>query len=725
MSARKTTIGIVLVGALAFSVLVAASASAAPTGYTAFTCKKVESGGTFTKAHCRKADAGSGAYAHVGFAEKTSITFTNAGTATETTTAQPAFLKSTILGVKLGISCTTVSGTGTIENGKEGEEMFVGIAGIITYSGCTVTEPAGKGCVVKGGSLTTKELSATTKGKGMNLEFIPKSGTTFVEITIEGCSVSALNGTFAVSGSLTVPEIEASGATLSTTEAQVTEAGTLKWGGNKAGLEGSVTVKGPSGAGISMTTVTTPPPPSGYTTFTCKKVASGGAFSKAHCRKADASAGGAYGHVGFSEQTSITSTNANTAAETTASSSAFLKATISGLSTRIGCTTISGTGTLENGVSGEEMFTNGTGTIKYSECIVYEPAEKGCVVKGGSITTKELSATTKGQGMNIKFTPKEGTTFTEITLEGCSVTALNNTYPVTGSVTVPEIEASGSTLSTTEAAVTEANTLQLGGQKAGLETSMTLKGPSGDGLSATTYPYTEPPKATGYTAFTCKKVESGGTFTRAHCKKADAGAGSYKHVGFGEKTSITGTNSNSAAETSAASSAFLKGTIGGVKVGLGCNTVSATGTVENGKEGEEMFVSGTGTISYSGCIVFEPAEKNCVVAGGTIKTKELSATTKGQGMNVKFSPKEGTTFAETTIEGCTGEAVPKGTYTVTGSLTVPEIEGSGSTLTTTESEVTSSGTLKFAGNAAGLETSVTLKGPSGDGLSATTPPYTE
>jgi hypothetical protein len=463
----------------------------------------------------------------------------------------------------------------------------------------------------------------------------------------------------------------------------------------------------------------------GYTAFTCKKVESGGTFTKAHCRKADARSGN-WQHSGFVEKTSITATNEGTGSETTTTTPTIFKATLAGVSVSVTCTTVKASGTLENGIEGEEMFARGTAVLTYGGCTVTAPAGKGCVIKTGGFTTHELALTTKGQGMSLKVSPAVGTMLSEVAIEGCSVTALNKVWGLTGSIVVPEVEASGTTLTTTHTQTTEAGTLLFGGNKAGIEGAMTLKGPSGAGISMTTPPYTEgPPPPSGYTAFTCKNVGTGGTFTKAHCKKEDAGSGAWKHVGFTEKTSFTGTNANSAAATTAPASTFLKGTLGTTKVSVGCNTVAATGTLENGKEGEEMFVSGTGTITYSGCIVFEPAEKSCVVSGGTIKTKELSATTKGQGMNLKLSPKEGTTLAEVSIEGCASEAVPKGTYPVTGSVTVPELETSGATLATTESAVTSSGTLKFGGNNAGLETTMTLKGPSGDGLSVTTPPYTE
>jgi hypothetical protein len=180
--------------------------------------------------------------------------FPNSNVAQGTTASQPTVLKSTIAGVKTAIECTTVGGSGTVENSESGEESWVSGSAIIEYSGCTVTEPAGKGCVIKGGEFKTKELTATTKGQGMGLKFAPTTGTTFAEITIEKCSIAALNGTFAVTGSITITP---SGPTLIVTDEFLTAQNTLKFAGQKAGLDSVVTLTaGANGTGL---TVTTPP----------------------------------------------------------------------------------------------------------------------------------------------------------------------------------------------------------------------------------------------------------------------------------------------------------------------------------------------------------------------------------------------------------------------------------------------------------------------------------
>lgn len=232
----------------------------------------------------------------------------------------------------------------------------------------------------------------------------------------------------------------------------------------------------------------------------------------------------------------------------------------------------------------------------------------------------------------------------------------------------------------------------------------------------------------GYTAFSCSEATTGAKFSDSHCKTGATGGAGFKHqaIASGSPKSITGTNANTVGNTTAAAPTILKGKIAGVKIGINCTGVSMSGTLTNVAEAEEMSANGTGVIAYTGCTVTEPAGKGCKVLFGTITTNELTATTKGEGMSMEIAPRVATTtLAEIPIEGCAGGVPPNNSYPVSGTLIVPELELSGATLTTNEALVTASGLLKFAGQAAGLETSVTLKGPSGGGLSVTTPPYTE
>lgn len=251
MSKRKTAIGIAVLFALALSAFSAASASAATSGTTAFTCVKDEKGSFFGE-HCLTTGGGTVKYKHVAIKQdqKTTGTATNANTTEETKAARKSILKGVISGVVTEIQCPEVHGEGTFENKLSGEEHFATAEGRLHYTGCVVTAPAGKGCIVKAeggveGTITTENLLGTTT-KEMSAEIKPKEGTTFTTIRIEGCSVGALNNTFPVQGSLVA---QINGATLTSTHAEITTQGTLKFAGQKAGLDGALTLKAHSEAG--------------------------------------------------------------------------------------------------------------------------------------------------------------------------------------------------------------------------------------------------------------------------------------------------------------------------------------------------------------------------------------------------------------------------------------------------------------------------------------------
>jgi hypothetical protein len=93
---------------------------------------------------------------------------------------------------------------------------------------------------------------------------------------------------------------------------------------------------------------------------------------------------------------------------------------------------------------------------------------------------------------------------------------------------------------------------------------------------------------------------------------------------------------------------------------------------------------------------------------GMVTTNTLAATTAGAGMGLKFSPKEGTTFATFFVEGCK-EAFKalEGEFKVTGSL-IGAVDGA--TTTTTEVGVTEQNTLKLRNQKAGLSGTLTISG---------------
>lgn len=249
MLRRKATLGIVALCVIALGAFAASSASAAKRAYLC-AANTVFGQTQFLDSHCTVAaeptDTG---LKHELIIGGKKIKITNVNTASGTTAAALSSLKGALSGVETEIQCTAVEGEGELTN----TETSVSGTATAGYSGCSVTKPSGKGCKVKGGAVTTKELSATTVGQTENnVQFTPKSGTEFASIPIEGCSVESLNNTFPVTGSLVAT---AAGATLTTVHAAITVQNALKFGGVKAGLNGTVTVKTSTGtiAAIGLT----------------------------------------------------------------------------------------------------------------------------------------------------------------------------------------------------------------------------------------------------------------------------------------------------------------------------------------------------------------------------------------------------------------------------------------------------------------------------------------
>ena len=252
MSKRKTAVGIAVLFALALSAFSVASASAA--NLTAVTCV-TDPNGTFIGDHCLKSGSGNKAK-HVEFNQDETTTgiATNANTASETTAARSSILTGTLTGVPTEITCTEVaSEEGMFENRKNAKgEMYAHAEGKLHYKGCVVNKPAGKGCKVAGETVLTNQLTGTTdiaqeaEPALHTAEIKPKEGNIFTEIKIEKCTTEALNNTYPVTGTV---KARLSGATVQGTGAEVTAQNTLKFGGQKAGLDGAITLHAHSNAG--------------------------------------------------------------------------------------------------------------------------------------------------------------------------------------------------------------------------------------------------------------------------------------------------------------------------------------------------------------------------------------------------------------------------------------------------------------------------------------------
>lgn len=119
-------------------------------------------------------------------------------------------------GIKMDSECATMSAGGTIENGKT-ESTWSGST--VTLKGCKVNFPAGNGCVIgtmvsgKGlvqEQLIFKPLKAKTATPSA-IQYLPETGTTYLEFTISGCTSTWLNGTKVVSGTMTAVSTETPG----------------------------------------------------------------------------------------------------------------------------------------------------------------------------------------------------------------------------------------------------------------------------------------------------------------------------------------------------------------------------------------------------------------------------------------------------------------------------------------------------------------------------------
>lgn len=246
MTRRGTAIGISTLVSLA---LLAFSVGSASAYQTAVTCAP---GGTqFSDAHCTTAGSGFG---HVEISEGTStpLAWTNERTTEETKGAAVWHQKWNFSGVAVSVTCTTVGANGSLTNKKNASnEMFMSGTATMTFSGCSVTEPAGKGCVITGTGFTTNTLAFTTEGQTAgSVKFSPNSGTTLWSVPISGCKSAILNNTFPVSGTFV---LTGSGATLTASHVAITSQGTVKSGGDKVGLEGAFTVSMEEGNPISLT----------------------------------------------------------------------------------------------------------------------------------------------------------------------------------------------------------------------------------------------------------------------------------------------------------------------------------------------------------------------------------------------------------------------------------------------------------------------------------------
>jgi hypothetical protein len=209
---------------------------------------------------------------------------------------------------------------------------------------------------------------------------------------------------------------------------------------------------------------------SAQTAVTCAANTTTGAeqFSDGHCKTA-ATGNGGFKHVTFTA-TEAAPTSIKLSNEVTpgVKPKSILKSTIAAAPFVLEATTVEGTGTLWNGVSGTEMFAAGKGTIIYKGVTNPSP---GCTVTGlpggaGQINTKALKASTLGLTNELKFEPETAPIFAEFELTGCTIAG---TYKVVGTL---KGQTKGATTVFKHETVTGEKTLRIGsatGPVAGLE----------------------------------------------------------------------------------------------------------------------------------------------------------------------------------------------------------------------------------------------------------------
>jgi hypothetical protein len=126
----------------------------------------------------------------------------------------------------------------------------------------------------------------------------------------------------------------------------------------------------------------------------------------------------------------------------------LLKGKIAGVNVEIACTEEHSLGWIENSASTGMGL--GSAPLHYLSCSMLKPAGGNCKVQNSlvGLTTRHLTVV-PGEEVQDEFTPETGSNLGEIVVESCSNSALNGTYPLTGSATA-EIKNETSSLEFTE-----------------------------------------------------------------------------------------------------------------------------------------------------------------------------------------------------------------------------------------------------------------------------------
>lgn len=196
----RATSALALLCALVFSAFAAQSALAEIPETTAFECTASAKVLDFSDAHCDVTATPASKFGHTKLSStsKTEVTATNAKTASATTASTPATLEGEVALTKVKITCTKISGSGTLINEEPAPgKMQVSGTGKGEASSCTVEKPLK--ClvaepIVGGGTAVTRTNLGAGKNE-MGAETSPETGTVYavIEFLNKGPEACALN----------------------------------------------------------------------------------------------------------------------------------------------------------------------------------------------------------------------------------------------------------------------------------------------------------------------------------------------------------------------------------------------------------------------------------------------------------------------------------------------------------------------------------------------------
>jgi hypothetical protein len=154
-----------------------------------------------------------------------------AGLNVETKASGSTVLKGSLAGTSVAIECAEEHGGGSVENSATTQ---MGLSSDpFHYLKCIVTKPGGKGCLVHNELILFSAHGLLTLPSEKNREELSsESGGELATVHIEGCSLSALNGSFPLGGVLAA-EVNDSTSSL---EFTATSGSSLLFGGNAATL---------------------------------------------------------------------------------------------------------------------------------------------------------------------------------------------------------------------------------------------------------------------------------------------------------------------------------------------------------------------------------------------------------------------------------------------------------------------------------------------------------